>query len=104
MPPTPRQSSHSSIEDVQLPTVEVQGSSWNARERKVIERMEQYLKAGDCLKLEIEELELLLGPEDSEVILRHILRNASRMSGGIFRDLEYERRSRARSCKQSALG
>ena len=63
MPPTPRQSSHSSIEDLQLPTVEVQGSSWNARERKVIARMEQYLKACDCLKLEIEELELLLGPE-----------------------------------------
>ena len=38
----------------------------------------------DCMKLEIEELELLLGPEDSEVNLRHTLRNASRRDGGIL--------------------
>ena len=36
------------------------------------------------MKLEIEELELLLGPEDSEVNLRHILRNASRRRGRMF--------------------
>ena len=36
------------------------------------------------MKLEIKELELLLGPEDSEVNLRHILWNANRRSGGIF--------------------
>ena len=35
-------------------------------------------------KLEIEELELLLGPEGSEVNLRYILRNASRRGGMIF--------------------
>ena len=34
----------------------------------------QYLNESDCMKLEIEELELQLGPEDSEVNLRHILR------------------------------
>ena len=33
------------------------------------------------MKLEIDELELLLGPEDSEVNLRYILRNASRRAG-----------------------
>ena len=38
--PTPQQSSHSSIEDMQWQTAEVQGSSWNARERKVIARTE----------------------------------------------------------------
>ena len=32
--------------------------------------LEQYLNESDCIKLEIEELELLLGPEDSEVNLR----------------------------------
>ena len=46
--------------------------------------MDLYLKASDCLKLEIEELELLLGPEDSEVNLRYILRNASRRGRRIF--------------------
>ena len=35
-------------------------------------------------KLEIEELELLLGPEDSEVNLRYILTNASRTGSRIF--------------------
>ena len=46
--------------------------------------MEQYLNASDSVKLEVEEVELLLGPEDSEVNLRHILRNASRRGGRIF--------------------
>ena len=85
MPPTPQQSSHSSLEAMQWQTeMEVQGSSWNARERTVIAKMEQYLNESDCMKLEIEELELLLGPEDSEVNLRYILRNASRRGGRIF--------------------
>ena len=38
--------------------------------RTVIAKMEQYLKESDNMKEEIEELELLLGPEDSEVDLR----------------------------------
>ena len=36
----------------------------------VVARMEQYLNESDRMMLEIEELELLLGPEDSEVNLR----------------------------------
>ena len=61
MPPTPQQSSHSFIEDMQWQTeMEVQGSSWTARERAVIARMDQYLNTGVCMKLELEELELLL--------------------------------------------
>ena len=85
MPPTPQQSSHWSIEDVQWQTeMEVQESSRNAREGKVTARMEQYLNARDCMKLEIKELELQLGPEGSEVNLRYILRNASRKGGRIF--------------------
>ena len=67
MPPTPQQSSHSSMEVMQWQTeMEVQGSSWAARERLVIANMEQYLNESDCMKLEIEALELPLGPEDSE--------------------------------------
>ena len=63
MLPTPQQSSRSSIEDTQWQTeMEVQRSSRNARERTVIARMEQYLDARDCMKLEIVGLEdLLLG-------------------------------------------
>ena len=69
MPPTPQQSPHSSIEDIQWQTeMEVHGSSWDACERTVIVGLEQ-----DCLKLESEELELLLGPEDSEINLRYLL-------------------------------
>ena len=61
-----------------------QESSWNARERTVLAKMEQYLNDSDCKKLEIEELVLPLGPEDSEVNLRYILRNANRRSGRII--------------------
>ena len=42
------------------------------------------LNESDCMKLEIDQLELLLSPEDSEVNLRHILRNASRRGGSMF--------------------
>ena len=55
--------------------------------------MEQYLKASDRSKLEIEELELLLGPEDSEVNLRCILMNASRRGGRIFEIFNTKERS-----------
>ena len=64
MPPTPQQSSHSSTDERQWQAeMEVQGSSRFARERTVIAKMEQYLN-------ESEEVELLLGPEDSKVNLR----------------------------------
>ena len=64
--------------------MEVQGSSWSARERTVTARLENYLNKEDCLKFDIEELELLTGPEDSEVNLRYLLMKASRRSGRIF--------------------
>ena len=64
--------------------MEVQGSGWSARERTVVARMENYLNKKDCLKLDIEELELLMGPEDSEVNVRYVLMNASRSSSRIF--------------------
>ena len=52
------------------------------------------------MKLEIEELELLLGPEASEVTLRYIVRNASRRGGMI----QYERKKRAFGCMGSVMG
>ena len=96
MPPTPQQSSHSSIEAMQWHT-EVRGPGWrqlgqhwwNARDRVVIALLEQYLIEKDSIK--IEELELLLGPKDAAVNLRHIRRNASRRSGRIFKNLQLNR-------------
>ena len=64
MPPTPQRSSSAPNEEMRWQTeMEVQGSSWSARERTVIARMEKYLNKNDCLKLDLEELELLIGPE-----------------------------------------
>ena len=40
--------------------------------------MEQYLNKSDSMRVEIYHLESLLGPEDSEVDLRQILRYARR--------------------------
>ena len=85
MPPTQQQSPCSSIEATQWQTeMEDQGSVWNAPDSTVIAKMEQYPNDNDRMKLEIEELERLLGPEDSEVNLRHVLRNTSRRDGRIF--------------------
>ena len=62
--------------------MEVQGSSWSARERMVIARMENYLNKEDCLKLEIEE-----------VNLRFLLMNASRRGSRIFEIFSTEEKS-----------
>ena len=51
--------------------MEDQEAAWNARERTATAKMEQYLNDSDCMKLEIEELELLFGLD-----LRYILMNA----------------------------
>ena len=92
MPPTPQPSLPSSIEAVQLQSeVEDQESRsgemefedehrWTARDRTVIMKMEQYLN--DNMRVEIEELEFLLGPEDSGVDLRQILRYVRRKKDG----------------------
>ena len=71
MPPTPRQSLQRSIEAMQL-QMQVEEHRWTARGRVVVKRMEQYLDETDSPKVEAEELEHLLGPEDSEVDVRHI--------------------------------
>ena len=85
MRPTQQQSSHSLIEETQWQTeMEVQGSSWIARRKTVTAKMEKYLTASECLKVEIEELELLMAPKDSEVNLRYMFRNASRRGSRIF--------------------
>ena len=50
---------------------------WTACDRAVVARMEHYLDRSESLKVEVEELEYcLLGPEESEVGIRHIAMNA----------------------------
>ena len=49
---------------------------WSAHDRTVIARTKQYLEENLCLKVEVEELELLLGPDDSDVDFRRILEEA----------------------------
>ena len=78
MPPTPQQRSYPSIEETQWQKeMEVQRRNWSTRERKVIAALENHLDESDDMKVEIEELELLMGPEDSEVDQRFFLMNAN---------------------------
>ena len=76
MPPTPLQSSHSSVEERQWQIEVEDHQTWNARHRTVIARMKQHLARGDSMKVEVKELESLLGPGDSEVDFRPILEEA----------------------------
>ena len=72
-PPTPLQNSFSScVRD--HGRYEEEGRGWNARERTIIERTKQYLERSFSVKVQVEALEALLGPED--VDLRRILKEA----------------------------
>ena len=76
LPPGPQQSSQSSIETMQWQTEvedeesgsyekELEGEHrWTARNRTVIARMGQYPNKSDSMRVDIEELESLLGPGD----------------------------------------
>ena len=53
--------------------------------------MEQHLNEDDNMRVEIEELQFMLGPEDSKVDLKQILRYAKRKKGGrIFEHFQLE--------------
>ena len=43
---------------------EEEGRGWNARERTIIARTKQFLERSFSVKVRVEELEGLLGPED----------------------------------------
>ena len=64
MPPTPLQHSYSSFEEEQGHFL-VEGQDWSARDRTVIARTKQYLEESKSLKVEVEELESLLGPDEA---------------------------------------
>ena len=71
-PPAPLQNSYTSFEREQ----EEEGRGWNARERTIIARMKQYLERSFSVKVRVEELECLLGPEDGDVDFRRIMKEA----------------------------
>ena len=68
-PPTPLQNSYSSFEEEQG-HFDVEDQIESARDRTVIARTKQYLEKSESIKVEIEELESLLGPDDSDVGFR----------------------------------
>ena len=60
-PLTLLQNSYSSFEEEQG-KFEVEDRMWSARDRAIIAKTEQYLEKSESIKVEIEELEYLLGP------------------------------------------
>ena len=64
MPPTPLQNSYSSFEEEQGHFEEEKNQMWSARDRTIIAKTKQYLEESKRSKVEIEELESLLGPDD----------------------------------------
>ena len=85
MPPTPQQISQSLTDESQWQAdLKAQRSIWSTRERRVTTGMEGYLDKSDGIKVEIEVLELLMDPEDSEACLRYILTHARRRGSRIF--------------------
>ena len=75
MPPTPLQNSYSSFEAEQG-HFKVEDQIWSARDRTVIARTKQYSEESKCVKVEVKELESLLGPGDSAVDFRRFLEEA----------------------------
>ena len=68
---TPVHRSHSLYEERQR-QIEVEDQIWSARDRTIIAQIEQYLEESCRMKVEVEELESLLGPEDLEMNFRRI--------------------------------
>ena len=73
MPPTPLQNSQEDFE--------VEDQIWSARDRTVIARTKQYLEESESLKVEVEELKSLLGPDDLDADFRRILNEARNKKG-----------------------
>ena len=80
MPPTPMENSYASFEEEQG-HVEVEDQMWSARDRAVIGNTKQYLENSESFKVEIEELEFLLGPDETDVEFRRILEEARDKKG-----------------------
>ena len=79
-PPTPMQNSYTSFEREQGSYAE-EGRGWNAREITIVARTKQFLERSCNVKVRVEELEGLLGPEDVDVNFRRILKEARDVRG-----------------------
>ena len=79
-PPTPLQNSCASF-DGEQESYEVEGRGWSARGRTLIPRTQQYLEESYSVKVEVEELEDPLGPEDVDVDFRRIMKEARNERG-----------------------
>ena len=74
-PPTPAQNSYTSFV-TDHGRYEEEGRGWNARERTIIARTTQFPERSRSVKVQVGALEALLGPEDVDVDLRRILKEA----------------------------
>ena len=77
MSPTPLQNSYLSFEEEEE-QFEVEDRIWSAHDRTVIERTKRYLEVSQNTKVKIEELESLLGPNDSDVDFRRFMEEEAR--------------------------
>ena len=75
MPPTPLQNSNDTFEG-ERELLGAEGQMWSAKERTIIARTKQYLERSYSAKVQVEELENLLGPDDADVDFRRILKEA----------------------------
>ena len=73
MPPTPLQSSNGTV-DKSRGLLGAEDQMWIAKERTIIARPKQYLERNCSAKVEVEELEDLLGPDDVDVDFRRIVK------------------------------
>ena len=72
-PPTPLQNSKDTCGEEQG-RFKVEDQMWSARERTIIARTKRYLEETRSIKVDIEELEDLLGADDIVVDFRRILK------------------------------
>ena len=77
MPPTPLQNAYASFQEEQG-HFEVEDQIWSARERTIIARTKQHLERSYSVKVRVEELAELLGPEDFDVDFRRIPERSKR--------------------------
>ena len=87
-PPTPVQNSYNSFEREQG-SFEGEGRGKNARVRTTTARTTQFLERSYRVKVRVEALEALLGPEDVDVDLRRILEEARDDRGRKFKRHEF---------------
>ena len=76
MPPTSLQNSNNTFEEEQG-ILGAEDQMWSAKERTIIARTKQFLERSYSEKVEVEELEDLLGPDDVDVAFRRILKEAN---------------------------